>query len=370
VLATSSDGSTNSQNFTINVNNLNDNAPVLNYAGFSLTDGQIITLTTGDFDITDPDGNSLTYLLSEIRGGFVRLSSAPDLAATRFTDTDLSSGFVRFVHDGGNVAPSFKVTVNDGFADSNTILATIDFTAINNPVITQTPDFSQNPDSSSASANQANQFPDSLEQSNDASIKQIDLHTANGDTEVIIDLNAYIDKLISENTMAYDALTEGSGFFLAAGNNSSNPGGFSGLDKNLANEDKEHVKRRFLSVSSGLSSIDFQTIDTENSFNEDEEKQFWMHLDRISKHMDNPDLVEETKPVDIKVVLGASVSLTAGFVSWILRAGSLMASFMSTVPLLRRFDPLPILKSASKHAESDEKALLNGNDKSHEAKSD
>jgi hypothetical protein len=31
-------------------------------------------------------------------------------------------------------------------------------------------------------------------------------------------------------------------------------------------------------------------------------------------------------------------------VSWVLRGGSLLASLMSTVPLLKRFDPLPIIK--------------------------
>ena len=34
-----------------------------------------------------------------------------------------------------------------------------------------------------------------------------------------------------------------------------------------------------------------------------------------------------------------------GLWRWVLRGGALLASFMSTVPLLNRFDPLPILKS-------------------------
>ena len=46
-------------------------------------------------------------------------------------------------------------------------------------------------------------------------------------------------------------------------------------------------------------------------------------------------------------MLGSTISLTAGFVSWVLRGGSLLASFMSTVPVLNNFDPLPILKSRS-----------------------
>ncbi len=49
------------------------------------------------------------------------------------------------------------------------------------------------------------------------------------------------------------------------------------------------------------------------------------------------------------------MSLTAGFVSWILRGGSLLASLISTVPLLNRFDPLPIVKTRSDSKKSDEK---------------
>ncbi|MDX2368885.1 MAG: hypothetical protein QNK36_10835, partial [Colwellia sp.] len=44
-------------------------------------------------------------------------------------------------------------------------------------------------------------------------------------------------------------------------------------------------------------------------------------------------------------VFGAAASLTVGFISWVLRAGALMASFMSITALWRQFDPLPILGS-------------------------
>jgi len=43
--------------------------------------------------------------------------------------------------------------------------------------------------------------------------------------------------------------------------------------------------------------------------------------------------------------MGATATLTAGIVSWVLRGGSLLASLMSTVPLFNQFDPFPILKN-------------------------
>ena len=54
--------------------------------------------------------------------------------------------------------------------------------------------------------------------------------------------------------------------------------------------------------------------------------------------------------------MGSTASLTVGIVSWVLRGGALLASFMSTVPLLNKFDPLPILKARDdeEDVESDE----------------
>ena len=47
-----------------------------------------------------------------------------------------------------------------------------------------------------------------------------------------------------------------------------------------------------------------------------------------------------------EAAVGVTLSLSAGFVSWVLRTGSLMASFMSVVPMWKQLDPLPILGAA------------------------
>ena len=56
---------------------------------------------------------------------------------------------------------------------------------------------------------------------------------------------------------------------------------------------------------------------------------------------------EEDYRIDAQVTMGATLSFTAGVVSWILRSGSLAASFISVVPLWQRLDPLPILGAAA-----------------------
>ena len=52
-------------------------------------------------------------------------------------------------------------------------------------------------------------------------------------------------------------------------------------------------------------------------------------------------------------IITASVSLTAGFVTWLLRAGALAATALSTTPLWRQYDPIPILAEAEQDDDGD-----------------
>jgi hypothetical protein len=44
----------------------------------------------------------------------------------------------------------------------------------------------------------------------------------------------------------------------------------------------------------------------------------------------------------------SGLALSAGFVAWILRSGSLVASFLFSMPAWRHFDPLPVLGAKGK----------------------
>jgi hypothetical protein len=71
-------------------------------------------------------------------------------------------------------------------------------------------------------------------------------------------------------------------------------------------------------------------------------------MDSMQKQIQGEGNEEEQHQVETQIVLGSTASLTVGIVGWILRGGALLASLMSTVPVLNRFDPLPILKKNKK----------------------
>jgi hypothetical protein len=50
-----------------------------------------------------------------------------------------------------------------------------------------------------------------------------------------------------------------------------------------------------------------------------------------------------------RVASFSGITLSVGFVAWILRGGSLLASFLVSMPAWRHFDPLPVLSSGARN---------------------
>ncbi len=99
--------------------------------------------------------------------------------------------------------------------------------------------------------------------------------------------------------------------------------------------------------------LELQVSDDEN-LNAEYELALLQHIDRMHDGMDTPAERQAAADVEVQVIMGGTASLTAGIVSWVLRGASLLASLMSTVPLLNRFDPLPIIKQREEREDVDE----------------
>ena len=70
----------------------------------------------------------------------------------------------------------------------------------------------------------------------------------------------------------------------------------------------------------------------------------WSAIDKMKEEMGDS-AREEMTATEFKFAAAKSsgVVLTAGVVAWILRSGALLSSLMSTIPLWKGYDPLPIL---------------------------
>jgi hypothetical protein len=52
---------------------------------------------------------------------------------------------------------------------------------------------------------------------------------------------------------------------------------------------------------------------------------------------------QEQHVITVRIAALTGTTLSAGFIAWALRSGTLLASFMATMPAWRHFDPLPVL---------------------------
>ena len=70
----------------------------------------------------------------------------------------------------------------------------------------------------------------------------------------------------------------------------------------------------------------------------------WSAIDKMKQEMaDSAEEKMTTTEFKVAAAKSSGVVLTAGVVAWILRSGALLSSLMSTIPLWKGYDPLPIL---------------------------
>ena len=114
-------------------------APVIGNNQLSITEGQTVTISTGNLsatDLDDPD-SGLIFSVSNVSGGQFELASAPNSAITSFTQAQLTANQIVFVDDQDENAPSYDVEVSDGSLTDGPHAATITFNNANDaPVIT------------------------------------------------------------------------------------------------------------------------------------------------------------------------------------------------------------------------------------------
>ncbi|NJL09939.1 MAG: hypothetical protein HC908_06430 [Calothrix sp. SM1_7_51] len=83
---------------------------------FKLTEGGATIITTSELSATDVDSpeSSIAFTISDAVNGNFELIANPELAVTSFTQDDIAKRRVKFVHNGDETPPSFKISVGDG----------------------------------------------------------------------------------------------------------------------------------------------------------------------------------------------------------------------------------------------------------------
>jgi Cadherin-like/Nidogen-like/FecR protein len=114
--------------------------PVITAASLTVAEGGTVMLTPANLGVTDPDSKTFTFTVSDVtHGTFQTTTNGEDWTdATTFTSADLAANHVRFVHDGGEAAPTFSIQADDGASSnhlSNVLTGSVDFTHVNDPPV-------------------------------------------------------------------------------------------------------------------------------------------------------------------------------------------------------------------------------------------
>ena len=122
---------------TVTLTGVND-TPVVTAASLVVSEGGTVAFTAANLGVTDPDNTSFTFTASATHGVFQTLQTTLDgdfwIDATSFTTADLAASHVRFVHDGGEAAPTFTIQADDGStlnSASDLFAGSVSFTNVN-----------------------------------------------------------------------------------------------------------------------------------------------------------------------------------------------------------------------------------------------
>ena len=128
---------TPAQAAVITFTNVNDPPTVL-LNQLSIHEGESVIITSNQLQIMDPDNTpiELSIQADNVEHGYFERIFSVGSPIDSFTYQDVQFGFIRFVHDGGEIAPSYSLQVSDGQATTDPQPAIITFTPINDaPVL-------------------------------------------------------------------------------------------------------------------------------------------------------------------------------------------------------------------------------------------
>ena len=314
------------QTFSITVTPVND--PItLSAASLTIAPNGATSVGTGAFTTADPDGPAPTYTVQNVTDGHFELVGAPGVPITTFTTAELAGGQVVFVQAGGSTVPAFEVSASDGTFVTPFLAATVAFaaTAPTNPTDGIIADFNPPP----------------LIVVPPPGVVAGDAGTV---TPIVVTGGDGLDSGVDTPLLTLPVPRRPA----APKPASAQP--TSGLPAELVAQQRNDVgnidRRTLGSATFSLPAVSLPPVSPPTTLSN-----FEPELTPAARAQLIADLAgvldEEPEPTRLELALKsmklASLALSVGVVTWILRAGGLISSLLASLPAWRHMDPLPIL---------------------------
>ncbi|MDH3634366.1 MAG: VCBS domain-containing protein, partial [Gammaproteobacteria bacterium] len=310
-----------SETFTITVNDVNS-APIIGGTDTGVVTEDRVDSTgklsvAGALTIEDPDIGESNFVAQTIQGNFGNLTI--DASGNWSYSADNSNAEIQALQAGESMTEILTVTTADGSTHDVEIIINGSAEAPPAPPPPQEPPPEEEPP--------ADEPPDEVEEE----------QVGTGDDQILEEIVQVPQGIRSPDP-------EQDSGFAQANDSDSEPVDYPVIDKQPAKLPEQPQVQALKAQNLSIDTLTLQVSDDE-ALNEQYELELLERIDSMHLGMDLEVAQQNADDVDVKVFVGSTAGLTVGIVSWVLRGGALLASFMSTVPLLNRFDPLPILKA-------------------------
>jgi VCBS repeat-containing protein len=304
-------GSIGATTFGITVTPVNSVPSLATNGGSTVVQGLTDLITSGELQVTDADNtpDQLTYTVTTAPiNGRLELTTAPGVAITSFTQADINAGRLVFVHSGaGSASDSFTFTVSDGAG--GTIGATT-FTFTVTPFAPPPPPPPPPPGPGPVP------IPVPVPLPGPPGPPPVGGVTPVLPPPVLVTVVGAIDEPVKRVAMPSRKFAR-----------VEQPDIVIEEPSVLPLEPLSLPVKKMLAVGHKLAE----------------------RLTRLADDLDRAMQEREHRAhLFGRVVSFSGMALSAGFVAWILRGGSLLASFLVSMPAWRHFDPLPVLGSGKR----------------------
>jgi hypothetical protein len=348
---------------SIAVTDVNE-APVLNNNHLTIAEGATVTLDTSMLSATDVDHPDpvLTFNVSGVTAGHFAFGDDTATPITSFDQGDIAAGNVVFVHDGSETAPGYSVSVTDGTDNTAFIPADITFSnqtgssGPSDPYLTLGEAWTDSPNSSSQPVADQDQT-DPSPNVNDSGVASEDLTVSSDAVKPITHLDL-------------GDLADGSVIFVQNGSQPGpdNPASAAGstdfgqtdLDRRDDTSLNSHTyfsyqklrllltAQNFKELKTALTGLDIKILSSADY------ELVRNSLDAIKTEIGNEIRLGKTV---LGSAIATTVGLSAGYVVWMLKGGSLLASVLSSLPAWQLADPLAILVGKRGDEDDDDESL-------------
>ncbi|NOQ69753.1 MAG: tandem-95 repeat protein, partial [Gammaproteobacteria bacterium] len=315
IRATDPSGASVDTLFTVTVTPVNDTPVLVANAGMTVVGTASAVISNAELSVNDIDNTNagIVYTVTELpTNGELLINGLAATVNSSFTEYDIVNNRVSYQTDGSGTNDQFAFTVSDsagGTISSNTFNIVVQIAPPEPEVNTTTVD--------------PEPLPDPV------------VTTTAVDTEENI-----------QSEVSAEAASEREGWYVGSNRTQPQPQQpeltLEPVSQQVVQNDFDYYQEPVqtseaakynLSTATSVADLQIKSI-----------KALWQAIDQMKQQIDR-NVTEDMTQIEFRAaaVSSSGVALTAGVVAWVLRGGALMSSLMSTVPLWKAYDPLPIL---------------------------